>query len=90
MNFSHILPSNTSLHYFPNNNASVSQHPWNLSGKWEAALMNLKYSMCVKTCDNGNSTVKNMSSTDESYDELWKAKKLLKIRLSVPKERSDY
>ena len=51
--------------------------------------MNVKYSVCVNTFDNDIITVKSVSSTDESYDELWKAKKLVKIRLSVPKESSD-
>ena len=51
--------------------------------------MNMKYSVCLKTFDNDIIIVKNMSSTDKPYNELWKAKKPVKIRLSVPKESSD-
>ena len=45
--------------------------------------------MCVNTFDNDIITVKNMSSMDESYDDLWNAKKPMKIWLPVPEESSD-
>ena len=93
MSFYHILPSNTSPQYFPNNNASRFSTPVEASyhqpGKWEVALMNMKHSLCINTFDNDIITVKNMTSTDESCDELRKAKKPVKIRLSVPKKSSD-
>ena len=42
--------------------------------------MNMKYSVCVNTFDNDILTVKNMSSTDDSYEDLWKAKKPVKAQ----------
>ena len=76
------------MHPVSNTPVEASYH---LPGKCEVALMNMKYSTCVNAFDNDCEiiTVKNMSSTNELYDELWKAKKLVKIRLHVPKESSD-
>ena len=45
--------------------------------------------MCVNIFDNKIITMKYISSTDESYDELCKAKKPVKFRLPVLNESSD-
>ena len=90
MSFYHILPSNTSLQYFPNNNASQFSTPveasYHLSGKWEIALTNMTYTPCVITFNNEIITVENNCSKDPSscpvkYD-LLNATKPVKVWLT--------
>lgn len=53
MSFYHVLPSNVAPNTFPNNHASSFsiplEKPYNLSGKWEVAMMNISYTGCVNT-----------------------------------------
>ena len=67
MDFYHVLPSNTSSNYFPNNNASQYSTPLNnpyvLSGNWEVGLMNLTYSTCVNTFNNDRIVVEEEKRT---------------------------
>jgi len=90
MSFYHILPSNTSLQYFPNNNASQFSTPveasYHLSGKWEIVLTNMSYTPCVNTFNNDTITMENNCSKDPSscpvkYD-LLNATKPVKVWLT--------
>ena len=53
MSFYHVLPSNAAPNTFPDNHASKFStplpNPYNLSGRWEVALMNMSYTGCVNT-----------------------------------------
>ncbi len=53
MSFYHVLPSNAAPQTFPNNHASSFSipldNPYNLSGQWEVAMMNMSYTGCVNT-----------------------------------------
>ena len=69
MDFYHVLPSNTSPDYFPNNNASEYSmpldNPYVLSRNWEVGLMDITYSTCVNTFNNDKLTVTEMVSLTE-------------------------
>ena len=56
MDFYHVLPSNTSLNYFPNNTTSEYStpldNPYVLSSDWEVGLMSLTHSTVVNTFHN--------------------------------------
>lgn len=85
MSFYHILPSNTSPTYFPKNNASQYstpvENPYDLSGSWELALMNMTYANCVKTFNNDVMVVDETCTVDKF---LSKATKPVKVMLSIP------
>ena len=90
MNFYHILPSNASPDYFPNNNASEYstplENPYVLPGEWEVGLMDLTYSTCVNTFNDDKIFVEH----DETIAEVVaKSKKPLKVMLPVPTNQSD-
>ena len=61
MDFHHILPSNTSPNYFPNNNASEYftpvENPYVLTGDWEVGLIDMTYSSCINTFNNDKITI---------------------------------
>lgn len=71
MSFFHILPSNTSPAYFPQNNASnystPIENPYNLNGNWEVSLMNMTYSNCVNTFANDEMTVTEEMPFEEVF-----------------------
>lgn len=56
MSFYHVLPSNAAPDTFPLNHASSFSipldNPYNLSGQWEVAMMNISYTGCVNTFNN--------------------------------------
>jgi len=87
MSFYHILPSNTSPNYFPKNNASQYStpvdNPYDLSGSWELALMNMTYTNCVKTFNNDTMVVKETCSVSKF---IYKTTKCVKVPLSLPKK----
>ena len=62
MSFYHVLPSNAAPNTFPNNNASEFStplnNPYQLSGQWEVAMMNMSYTGCVNTFNNDTLSVK--------------------------------
>ena len=89
MDFYHILPSNTSPNYYPNNNASQYSTPLNkpydLPGNWEVALMNLTYSTCVNTFNNDQIIVEeNVNPLANCADCARNTKGLLKVTLAPP------
>ena len=65
MSFYHVIPSNAAPNTFPNNHASsfsIPLHnPYNLSGQWEVAMMNMSYTGCVNTFHNDKVTVSHMT-----------------------------
>ena len=84
MDFHHVLPSNTSPNYFPNNNAAEYStpldNPYVLSGNWEVGLMDLTYSTCVNTFNNDNIVIDK-----ETLIELAaKSKNPIKVMLPIP------
>ena len=85
MDFYHVLPSNTSPDYFPNNNASCYSTPLDvpyvLDGEWQVGLMNFTYSTCVNTFNNDKIIVKEKCSLAECAS---KATSPLKVMLPVP------
>lgn len=90
MDFYHVLPSNTSPNYFPNNNASEYStpidNPYDLSGKWEVGLIDLTYSTCVNTFNNDNIIVDEEKSIAEA---IRKEKCAVKVMLPVPQNQED-
>ena len=56
MDFYHVLPSNTSRNYFPNNTASCYStpldDPYDLPGEWEVGLLSATYTTCINTFNN--------------------------------------
>ena len=62
MSFYHVLPSNAAPNTFPNNHASAFStplnNPYQLSGQWEVAMMNMSYTGCVNTFNNDTLSVK--------------------------------
>ena len=87
MSFFHILPSNTSPNYFPQNNASNYSTPiensYILNGDWEVALMNMTYSSCVNTFNNDQITIKEKMNFAEMYK---RSEKPIKITIEIPKD----
>ena len=86
MDFYHVLPSNTSPNYFPNNNASNYSTPLDLpyefAGEWQVGLMNLTYSSCVNTFNNDRIIVKeDMSATDRMIKFAEASEKPFKVML---------
>ena len=69
MDFHHVLPSNTSPNYFPNNTASQYSTPVNnpyvLNGEWEVALIDATYSSCINTFNNDKMTIKEERTLTE-------------------------
>ena len=61
MDFYHVLPSNTSPDYYPNNNASQYSTPLNnpyvLNGNWEVGVIDVTFPTCVKTFNNDEMTL---------------------------------
>ena len=61
MDFHHVLPSNTSPNYFPNNNASQYStpvdNPYVLTDDWEVGLVDVSYSTCVNSFNNDKITI---------------------------------
>ena len=61
MSFYHVFPSNAAPETFPDNHASLFStpldKPYNLTGQWEVALMNMSYTGCVNTFNNDVITV---------------------------------
>ena len=86
MSFYHILPSNTSPDYFPNNNAANYSTPiensYILNGDWEVALMNMTYSTCVNTFNNDQLTIKEKVNFAELYK---RSEKPIKVVFETPK-----
>lgn len=69
MDFYHVLPSNTSPDYFPNNTATEYSTPldipYDLTGNWELGLMNLTYSTCINTFNNDKIIIRENQSEME-------------------------
>ena len=90
MDFYHVLPSNTSPNYFPNNNASCYSTPldvpYQLDGEWQVGLMNFTYATCVNTFNNDQIVVKEKVSVSECAT---KATSPLKVMLPVPEPGCD-
>lgn len=67
MDFYHVLPSNTSPDYFPNNNASQYSTPLNnpyvLNGKWEVAVIDASFPTCVHTFNNDKMSILDKAIT---------------------------
>ena len=86
MEFYHILPSNSSISTYPNNNASLFRipvvPPYILEDKWEVALMNLTHSNCIDTFDNDHMLIRE---SFKDYTGLKKVTSPTKIYLTVPK-----
>jgi hypothetical protein len=85
MDFYHVLPSNVSPNYFPNNNASEYSTPIDdphiLSGEWEVGMLDLTYSTCINTFYNDKiTTTERIPVTDY----MKKVKGPLKIFIPVP------
>ena len=88
MDFYHVLPSNTSPNHFPKNHASKYStpldNPYELSGKWEVALMDLTYSTCVNTFDNDKLVVREETSL---VHHLKKTNGPLKVMIPTPSSK---
>lgn len=92
MDFHHVLPSNTSPDYFPNNSASEYSTPLDnphvLSGEWEVGLMNLTYPTCVNTFNNDKIIVtENCALVKDCAPNV---KNPLKVMLTVPTSKDPY
>ena len=85
MDFYHVLPSNTSPDYFPNNNASEYStpldNPYVLSANWEVGLMDLSYSSCINTFNNDKMVVTETCSLAEC---IKSTKRAYKVMLPMP------
>ena len=85
MDFYHVLPSNSCLNYFPNNNASKFStpidNPYVLPDEWEIALTNLCHSNCVYTFNNDKIIVEETVTISEV---AYRTSGLLKVMLPVP------
>ena len=90
MDFYHLLPSNTSPTYFPNNNASEYStpldNPYDLTGNWEVALTDFTYSTCVNTFNNDNIFVDEIGSIIQLIQQT---KSAVKVMLPVPTNQSN-
>ena len=88
MDFYHVLPSNTSPNYFPNNNASEYStpldNPYDLAGNWEVALTDLTYSTCINTFNNDKMVVEETCSLKAC---LQRSNRAYKVMLPVPTNR---
>ena len=88
MDFHHVLPSNTSPNYFPNNNASEYStpldNPYDLPGNWEVALTDLTYSTCINTFNNDTMVVEETCSLKAC---LQRSNRAYKVMLPVPTNR---
>ena len=77
MSFFHVLPSNVAPDTFPRNHASSFSTPisnsYELSGKWEVALMNITYSGCINTFHNDHMCVEKNFSLKEKLETSDKA-----------------
>ena len=90
MDFYHVLPSNTSPNYFPNNNASQYStpldNPYNLPGNWEVALTDVNYSTCVNTFNNDTMVVEETCSLKAC---IQRSNRAYKVMLPVPTNHYD-
>ena len=90
MDFYHVLPSNASPDYFPNNKAAhfstQLDNPYNLLGNWEVGLMDFTYSPCVDTFNNDEMSV---TETNEIAPMIRKTKRAYKVMLPVPTNPAD-
>lgn len=63
MSFHYVLPSNTSLETFPENNASLYstplEQPLILTGDWEVGALSINHSNCINTFNNDIITIKD-------------------------------
>ena len=87
MSFYHVLPSNSSSEFFPNNHASEFStpiiKPYSLKGEWNVALMNISYNSCIYTFDNDIITVNEKCSLERRLKE---AQKPVKVMFSLPSD----
>ena len=71
--FHHILPSNTSPDYFPNNNASQYStpvdNPYVLNGDWEVGLLDASYSSCINAFNNDKITIKEKQTVKQVLEQ---------------------
>ena len=89
MSFYHILPSNTSPEYFPNNNASEYStpidYPYDLTGNWEVGLMDLTHSTCINTFNNNCIIVEEEKTV---IDDMQKMNNPVKVMIPMPSQDS--
>lgn len=90
MDFYHVLPSNVSPTYFPNNHASKYSTPldvpYDLNGEWELAVMNLTYSTCVNTFNNDKIIIQERCTVAECVKSV---ENPLKVMLPLPTTTND-
>ena len=83
MNFFHVLPSNVAPDSFPRNHASAFSTPisnsYQLTGKWEMALMNMTYSGCINTFHHDHMFVEKGYNLKEKLETSEKA---IRVRFS--------
>ena len=88
MEFYHILPSNTSPDFFPNNKAeeysTQIDKPYELEGKWEAGLLDIVHSNCVNTFNNDKIYLTSGKSTKEVLEDLKHGSKGFTITIPSP------
>ena len=91
MSFYHILPSNTSPQYFPNNNASQFSTPiessYHFMGKWEVAITDMTYSSCIKSFNDDIIIVKEKRSNEKERSSKYlfeKSAEPVKCWISTP------
>ena len=88
MDFYHVLPSNASPDYFPNNTASNFSTPLSLpyefNGEWEVGLINLTYSTCVNTFNNDKIIVKERCTIAKCVTETTRP-----LKVMLPVQASD-
>lgn len=87
MSFYHVLPSNVAPKTFPNNHASKFSipldNPYNLSGQWEVAMMNMSYTGCVNTFHHDK-----VSLTHEADFKARILKTRFPVRWHVPQQKT--
>lgn len=87
MSFYHVLPSNAAPNTFPNNHASSFstplENPYNLTGQWEVAMMNISYTGCVNTF---NRDMINLSYTTDLNTRILKTQS--PVSWKVPQQKT--